>query len=52
MSWQDRLIMRIMGNKLVIKVFSIPIVLKIMMWETKVIMSFISVFKRKKAVTD
>jgi len=52
MSWKDRMIMKMMGNKLVIKIFSIPIVLKIMMWETKVIMSFISLFKRKKAVAD
>lgn len=52
MSWQDRFIMKIMGNKLVIKIFSIPIVLKIMMWETQVFMSLLSLFKRKKEATD
>jgi hypothetical protein len=52
MSWKDRMIMKLMGNKLIIKIFSIPIVLKIMMWETQVFMSIISFFKGKKEVTD
>jgi len=52
MGWRDRFIMKMMGNKLVIKIFSNPTVLKIMMWEAQVIMSIISVFKRKKEATD
>lgn len=48
MSWKDRLMMKMLSNKLVIKIFSIPIVLKSMMWLTQVLVSFISVFKRKK----
>ena len=52
MGWKDRLIMKIMGNKLVIKIFSIPIVLKVLMWETKVFISIISLFKGKKEAVD
>jgi hypothetical protein len=52
MSWKDRFIMKMMGNKLIIKIFSIPIVLKIMMWETQVLMSIISLFRRKKEAVD
>jgi hypothetical protein len=48
MSWKDKLMMKMLGNKLIIKIFSIPIVLKTMMWMTQVILSVISVFKRKK----
>lgn len=49
MRWQDRLMLKMMSNKLVIKIFSIPIVMKLLMWETKVIISIMSIFKRKKA---
>ena len=49
MRWQDRLMLKMMSNKLVIKIFSIPIVIKVLMWETKVFLSIISLFKRKKA---
>ncbi len=49
MRWQDRLMLKMMSNKLVIKVFSTPIVIKVLMWETKVFLSIISLFKRKKA---
>ncbi|UCC61159.1 MAG: hypothetical protein JSV02_04875 [Dehalococcoidia bacterium] len=52
MGWRDRLIMKMMGNKLVIKIFSNPTVLKIMMWEAQVIMSIISLFRGKKEATD
>ena len=48
MNWTDRLMMKILGNKLAIKILSIPIVLKVLMWETRVFMSVISLFKRKK----
>ena len=50
MSWKDRLIMKLMGNKIIIKIFSIPIVLKIMMWATKVVFSFMSLFRGKKVM--
>lgn len=49
MRWQDKLMLKMMTNKLVIRIFSIPIVLKVMMWETKVFLSIMSLFKRKKA---
>ena len=52
MNWKDRLMMKAMGNKLVIKVFSIPIVLKVLMWEAKVFVSIISLFKGKKEAVD
>ena len=52
MGWKDRMIMRLMGNKLIIKIFSIPIVLKIMMWEAQVFMSIVSLFRGKKEVAD
>jgi len=48
MNWKDRLLMKILGNKLAIKILSISIVLKVLMWETKVFMSIISLFTRKK----
>ncbi len=49
MRWQDRLMLKMMSNRVVIKIFSNPIVIKVLMWETKVFMSIISLFKRKKA---
>ena len=52
MRWQDRLMLKMMSNKLVIRIFSIPIVVKIMMWETKVFISLISLFKRGKGGED
>ena len=52
MSWKDRLIMKVMGNKVVIKVFSIPIVLKLMMWQAGVFMSIVSLFKRNRQTAD
>ena len=42
------MIMKILGNKLAIKTLSIPIVLKVLVWETKVFISVISLFTRKK----
>lgn len=47
--WQDRLMLKMMSNNLVIKIFSTPIVIKVLMWETNVFLSIISLFKRKKA---
>ena len=44
--------LKMMSNKLVIRIFSIPIVVKIMMWETKVFISLISLFKRGKGGED
>ena len=48
MSWRDRLILKMMGSRFVIKVFSNTIVLKVMMGMTQVIISLMSRFKRKK----
>ena len=50
MGWKDRLIMNILGNKLVIKILSIPIVLKVLMAMTQIFISVTSRFKRKKEV--
>jgi hypothetical protein len=36
MSWKDKLMLKMMSNKLVIKIFSIPIVVRMMMWMTQV----------------
>jgi hypothetical protein len=52
MRWQDRLMLKMMSNQLVIRIFSIPMVMKIMMWETKLLMSVMSLFKRRKAGGD
>lgn len=49
MTWKDRLIMKAMGNKLIIKIFSIPIVLKTMMLLTKGILWVMGKLKRKPA---
>jgi hypothetical protein len=46
------MIMRIMGNKLVVKLLSMPIVLKVLMWEAQVFVSLISVIRRRKATAD
>ena len=48
MGWKDRLIMKMLGNKLVIKILSIPIVLKVLMGMTQAFVSVTSRFKRKK----
>ena len=48
MGWRDRLMLKILGNKLVVKILSIPIVLKVLMKLTQVFISLISVFQRKK----
>jgi len=46
------MLMKLMGNKLVIKIMSIPIVVKILTMETQALMWVISLFKRKKAETQ
>ena len=48
MGWRDRLMLRILGNKLVVKILSIPIVMKVLMKLTQVFISLISLFQRKK----
>jgi hypothetical protein len=52
MSWKDKLMMKAMGNKLVIKMMSIPIVVKILTKETEAFIWVISLFKRKKSQPD
>lgn len=39
MSWKDRLMLKMMSNKIVMKIFSIPIVLKVTMWITQKVAS-------------
>ena len=51
MGWRDRLIMKVMGNKLVVRLLSMPIVLNILMWEAQVFVSTVSVLKRHKKAT-
>ncbi len=48
MDWRDRLIMKVLGNKLVVKLLSMPIVLNVLMWEAQVFASIVSVLKRRK----
>jgi len=48
MNWTDRLMMKVLGNKLAIKILSIPIVLKVLMRMTQIFVSVTSRFKRKK----
>ena len=48
MKLKDRLLMAAMGNKVVLKVFSVPIVVKILTKETQAIVWVISPFKKKQ----
>ena len=48
MGWKDRFMLKMMSNKIIMKIFSIPIVMKITMWEMKIIFGIISIFKRKQ----
>ncbi len=51
MDWRDRLMMKLMGNRVVIKIFSIPIVVKILTVETQAFIWVVSKFKSKKEAT-
>ena len=48
MSFNDRLMLKMMSNKVVIKIFSIPIVVKLINFELKVFMGIASLFKGKE----
>ena len=48
MSWKDKLMMKAMSNRVIIKIFSMPIVVKILTVEMKALMWVTSIFKRKK----
>jgi hypothetical protein len=48
MSWRDRLLMKLMGNKIVIRIMSVPIVVKILTKETQAFLWVMSLFSRKK----
>jgi hypothetical protein len=48
MRWRDRLLLKIMGNRVALKVMSIPIVIKIITAEMKAITWVVSLFSRKK----
>ena len=48
MSWNDRLMLKMMSNKLVIKILSIPIVVKVLTKLAQMFISVTSLFKRKK----
>ena len=49
MSWQDRLLLKMMSSKIVIRIFSNPVVIKGITLEMRVCMCIVSLFKRKKA---
>jgi hypothetical protein len=48
MSWRDRMLMKLMSNRVAIKIMSIPIVMKIMTIEMKALMWVKAVFSRQK----
>ena len=50
MGWKDRLIMKVLGNKLAIRILSIPIVLRVLMGMTQMFVSVTSRFRRKREV--
>jgi len=45
------MLMKIMSNRVVLKIMSIPIVMKIITWEMKAFMWVASLFSRKKKET-
>lgn len=47
MGRRDRVIMRVLGSRLVVKLLSMPIVLRVLMWETRAFMSVIALLKRR-----
>jgi hypothetical protein len=51
MSWRDRMLMKMMSNRVVIRIMSIPIVMKIITVEMKAFMWIASLFSRKKKET-
>ena len=48
MGWKDRFVLKMMSNRIIMKIFSIPIILKITMWEMKILAAIISIFKKKQ----
>ena len=50
MDWKDRLSMKILGNRLVIKILSMPIVLKLLMGLTWILTLVTSRFRRQREV--
>lgn len=48
MSWRDRLLMKLMGNKIVLRLMSIPIVMKILTKEVQAFSRVTSLFSRNK----
>ena len=52
MSSKDKLLMRLMGNKLVLKLISIPIVVKILTKETQGLVWIMAPFRKKKSQTE
>jgi hypothetical protein len=52
MSSKDKLLIRLMSNKLVLKSMSIPIVVKILTMETKAVVWIMSPFSKKKSQAE
>jgi hypothetical protein len=47
MRWQDRMMISMMSNKVVLKIFGNPAVMKVITWEMKAIIAITSLFKKK-----
>ena len=52
MRWRDRMIMKIIGTRIVVNLLSRPIVLKIMMWEAQVLVSVVSLLRKRREASD
>jgi len=49
MGWKDKLMLKMMSSTLIIKIFSIPIVVKLLTWMAQILMAIFSLFGKKKA---
>ncbi len=52
MSWKDKLMMKLLTNKLLIKFMSIPIVVKVLTKMTQAFIWVASLFSKKKTQPD
>ena len=48
MSWKDRLLLKLMGSKMVLRIMSIPVVVKMLTTMTQAFSCVASLFNRKK----
>ena len=52
MSWRDRLLIKLMSNKIVLKILSIPIVMTVLTKMTQTLSWVASTFSRKRKETQ